>query len=177
MMSIGASEYGGALYALAKDESLQDKIFEDLKLICALFEENKEYMRLLQNPSLEKQERLSLIDKAFKESVQAHTLNFCKILCEKSALNILPDCKKVYTSLLYDDKGIMPVTAISAVALTKEQQKALSEKLKTITGKTPELTLQTDETLIGGIKLIYADKEIDGSAIKRLEQVGTLISS
>ncbi len=177
MMSAGANEFGTALYTLAKEESLQKQVLENLNLICNVFSENKQYLRLLQNPILQKEERLSLLDGAFKESVHKHVLNFCKILCEKSALNILPDCKKVYKELMYEENGILPVVAISAKEITKDQQSALIKKVESVTGKNVELTVQTDETLIGGIKLIYSGKEIDGSATGRLEHMQTLLLS
>ncbi len=176
MMSAGASEYGGALYALAKEEKLQDEFMQNLKLICDVFTENKQYVNLLQNPSLKKEERLKLLSECFEKGVHKHVLNFCKILCEKSALNILPDCKKIYTELFYEDEGILPVQAISAVALSDAQKQSLANKLREITGKKIELATKTDATLLSGIKLVYSGKEVDGSVLGRLENMQALLA-
>ena len=58
--------------------------------------------------------------------------------------------------------------AVSAVPLTEEQQKALTDKLAAKTGKTILLENSIDPTLLGGVKLRYEGKELDGTAAGRL---------
>ncbi len=177
MTTLGAKEYGTALYSLAKEEGLQKDILQDLNDVCAILKDNASYVRLLQNPCVKKEDRLGLIDGAFKEGVNRHVLNFCKILCEKSALNILEPCKKVYKELMYEESGILPVTAVAASELNKQQCEQLVQKLNEITGKTVELETTVDKSLIGGIKLVYSGKEVDGSALSRLESMQAMLLS
>ena len=170
-MTAAEKEYGGALYSLAVDEHLEDTLLAGLDAALAAFRENPSYPKLLQNPAIQKEERLALLDAAFRTSVHAYVVNFLKILCEKSALNMLKGCADEFRALLFDARGILPVTAISATALTEQQIAALKEKLAAKTGKTIALTNIVDEKILGGVKISYAGKELDGSVAGKLASI------
>ena len=170
-MTAAEKEYGGAFYSLGADEHLEDELLSGLDTALAVFAENPAYPKLLQNPAIKKEERLTMIEEAFRTSVHAYVVNFLKILCEKSALDMLKGCTEEFRALLHDARGILPVTAISATALTAEQIAALQEKLAAKTQKTIELTNIVDENVLGGVKISYAGKELDGSIAGRLASI------
>ncbi len=174
-MMAGAKEYGIALYTLAEEEKKEKQYMGDLDAVCEILAGNKDYLNLLSNPAIQKSERLGLLDKAFSSSIDKNVLNFCKILLEKSALNILPACRNVFKDSMYEAFGILPVTAKTAVKLTKEQSEALKNKLQSDTGKTVELLNVVDEGLLGGVKLIYGGKEVDGTTAGRLEALHNIL--
>lgn len=161
-------EYGDAIYSLAAEDKCLDEVLEGLSLAVTAFRENPGYLTLVQNPAIPKEERLELLDKAF-EGVHVYALRLLKLLCERSALNLVPGCLEQFKSLLYEARGILPVEAISAVPLTEAQQEALRNKLSAKTGKTILLETRIDPALLGGVKLRYDGKELDGSAAGRLE--------
>lgn len=170
-MKAAGKEYGGALYSLAAEEHCEDQVLEGLRLVQGLFEQNPDYVRLLNNPAITVKEHLALLDEAFRGSVQSYVLNFVKILCEKSAIDILPQCIREYTALLYEQRGILPVTVVSAVDMSDEQKAALADRLEKATGKSVVLTCRTDPSLIGGMKVSYEGRELDGSIAGRLAAV------
>ena len=90
---------------------------------------------------------------------------------------MLPACSRAYLELLYRTRGIMPVTAASAAALTEEQKTALTQKLNKVTGKKILLTNVVDKSLIGGIKVSYDGTELDGSVAGRLSAVRKALMS
>lgn len=164
-------QFGTALYELAREENRQDEVLNGINAVLDTFKENPQYLKLLSNPAIPKGERVALIEKAFGENIVRHAISFIKILCEKGQLNSLSACAKVFTQLLYSEKGILPVTVTSAVALSKEQQQRLEKKLSDTTGKTIQLALKQDESLIAGISLSYDGKLLDGSIKQRLDKM------
>ena len=76
MISKTAMTYGGALYDLAREESLEEQILGELHAVSDLFRQNPEYTKLLMEPSIEKQERAKLIDEAWGGSVHPYTQIF-----------------------------------------------------------------------------------------------------
>ncbi len=170
MMTALEKEYGDALYSLAMEEGCPDEILEGLSLAVTAFQENPGYLTLVQNPALPKEERLGLLDSAF-ESVHPYVLRLLKLLCERSALTLAPGALEQFKSLLYAQRGILPVEAISAVPLTEEQRKALMDKLAAKTGKTILLETRLDPSVLGGVKLRYEGKELDGTAAGRLSSL------
>ena len=76
MISKTALTYGGALYDLAREESLEEQILGELHAVSDLFRQNPDYGRLLMEPSIEKQEREKLIDEAWGGSVHPYTVSY-----------------------------------------------------------------------------------------------------
>lgn len=174
-MTAAEKEYGQALYELCAEENCAQEVLEQLDMVCALFREEPRYPHLLQDPALPKAERLQLLDEAFGGHVHPYLLNFLKILCERSAVGILPGCAQQARALYNDHHGLLPVTATSAVALTQEQKQALIQKLSGLTGKTILLENRVDESLMGGVKVRYDGKELDGSVAGRLEALRRIL--
>lgn len=160
-------EYGDAIYSLATEENCVDEVLEGLELAVGVFEENPGYLTLVQNPALSKEERLGLLDQAFA-GTHKYVLHLLKLLCERSALNLCAGCLEQFRTLVYAQRGILPVEVISAVELTAQQQEALRVKLAAKTGKTILLQEKLDPAVLGGIKLRYEGRELDGTAAGRL---------
>lgn len=175
-MTAWEKEYGEALYELCQEEGCAEEVLEHLDTVCALFREEPKYPRILQDPALPKAERLHMVDEAFRGNVHPYLLNFLKILCEKSAVEALPGCTGQFRSLYYETRGLLPITATSAVALTEGQKQALTEKLSKLTGKTVLLETRVDESLMGGVKVQYDGKELDGSVAGRLEALRRILT-
>lgn len=174
-MTAWEKEYGEALYELCNEENCAQETGEQLDMVRALFRDEPRYAGILQNPALPRQERLGMLDEAFRDSVHPYLLNFLKLLCERSALEALPGCAERFHALYNEDRGLLPVTATSAVALTEAQKQALAEKLSKLTGKTVLLENRVDESLMGGVKVNYDGKELDGSVAGRLEALRRIL--
>lgn len=174
-MTAAEKQYGAALYQLAREEDCTEEVRQALALVCQVMGEEPEYGRLLQNPALPKAQRLALLEEAFGEAVPRYVLNFLKLLCEKSALGILGGCEKAFLELYYEDRNILPVTATSAQALTEVQREALTARLAKATGKTILLQERVEEGLLGGMKVEYAGRELDGSVAGRMERLRRLL--
>ncbi len=176
-MTAADKEYGGALYLLAEEEGCEDEVLAGLNLAVRLLEENPDYVRLLENPAISKAEHLQLLDEALRGSLHPYALNFIKILCEKSAIRRLSGCAAVFTDRLYAARGILPVVAWSAVPLTGQQMESLKDRLSAATGKTILLNCRVDPGLMGGVKVSYEGRELDGTIAGRLDAVRQALMS
>lgn len=174
MTQIGI-QYAAALYSLAAEENLTDRILKELRLLDHGFSGNPEFLRLLSAPNIPKEERVQILDNSFRGRVHPYLLNFMKILAEKGYARYFADCRKAFEDQYNEEKGILPVCAVTAVALTEEQQKRLSRKLEKITGKTISLTNRIDPDVYGGVRLHYDGKQVDGTIRNRLDMIGNLL--
>lgn len=161
-------EYAAALYQLAAEENCSKEIFDDLQRVSRIFEDNREFSRLLSNPRLGAGERADTVRNVFGGKVNPYLLNALKILAEKRRIDSLPKCCEVYKRLYCEDNNILPVTATSAVELTEEQKARICEKLKNKTGSEIMLTCKIDSSTIGGVRLEYGGKRYDASVRGRL---------
>lgn len=168
-MTRAAGVYGQGLYALAKDEALEEAILQELTALQAAFGEQPDFLKLLASSNVPKQERLDIIDGSFREKVQPYVLNFLKLLTEKGYIAHFAACCETYRQQYNEDKGILQVRAVSAFALTDEQKEKLTDKLAAITGKTIDLICKVDKSVLGGIRLNYGGIQVDGTVQSRLQ--------
>lgn len=170
-MSKLTATYAQALYDLAKAEDLTDTLREELLAVGEIFRDQPEYLRLLSAPNVPKGERCGLLDGSLRGKVHGYVLNFLKILTEKGYIRKFADCCKDFEALYDEDHNILPVQAVTAVALTKDQQARLVEKLQAITGKTIRLSCKVDPQCLGGVRLFYDGKQVEGTVEGRLKTV------
>ena len=176
MTRIG-SVYAQALYDLALDEGLSKEILDQLKVLQQAFAQESAFIRLLSTPNLTKDERCGIVDESFRGKVHAYVLNFLKILTEKGYVRHFSDCCDAFIELYNIDNGILPVKAVTAVALTDDQAGRLRDKLSAITGKRIELNNVVDPRCIGGVRLDYDGKRVDDTVQHRLDAVHSLLKN
>ena len=172
---IDAKEYGKALFMLASEEGYADRFFEELTFVSEVLKKNPEYVKLLDTPAVATEEKPGLIDKAFGE-VHPYICNFIKILCEKRGVYSFEECKKAYQREYDEYLGVLRAEAVTAYPMTEEQKEALKSKLGKITGKSIILENNIDKSVIGGVRLRYSGKQLDGSVSSRLEALRKKLS-
>ena len=176
-MSQVASNYGQALFDLAKEEQLDTQVLQELAVLQEVFSRETEFITLLSAPNLPKQERCDILEKSFRDQVHVYVLNFMKILTEKGYMRHFAECCKVYRQLYNDLHGILPVQAVTAVPLQQSQMDKLTQKLNQITGKKVELSCRVDPSVLGGVRLDYDGKQVDGTVQGRLDSVRDLLKN
>lgn len=174
MMAVGAS-YAQALYSLAKEEEATCRILQELKALDAAFAQEPDFLRLLSTPNLNKDERIKIIDSSFRGKVHPYVLNFLKLLAQKGHVSSFQSCVKAYREQYNADNGIISVQVVSAVPLTDTQQEKLLNRLETVTGKKAELQLRVDPNCIGGIRLDYDGRRVDGTVRNRLDSIREML--
>ena len=160
--------YAEALFSLAVEENKCDKVYEDTRIALGALEGNGEYFSILDTPRLSIKERLGMIDSAFG-SLDGHLINLIKILAEAKRAHLLVKVLREFASLYDEYRGIFNAYATSAVAMTEEQISALAAKLRAITGREPRIINTVDPSVLGGLKIRFEGKQVDGTVKGRLE--------
>ena len=161
--------YGGSMYELAAQEQLTDTVLEQMQVIRQLFRENPDYVGLLSEPSIPKEERADLLETAFGNEAERYLVNFLKLLCDRGILGDYAGCCEEYTRRYNADHNIATAVVTSAVALSDEQMAALKDKLEKISGKTVSLTQKKDPTVLAGLRVELEGKQLDGTVKSRLD--------
>ena len=176
MTGVG-SVYGEALYTLAREEGLSQVILQHLKTLDSCFAAEPDFIRLMGAPNLPKAERCQILDDSFRGKVEPYVLNFLKILTEKGYMRHFCDCVASYQELYNRDNGILPVTAVTAVPMSEQQQAKLVAKLQQLTGKHIELITKLDPNVLGGMRLDYDGKRLDDTVAHRMDAVRNMLKN
>ncbi len=168
--------YGGSLYDLAAEEKMTDVIMEQMQMMRLIFRENPDYLKLLSEPSIPVNDRKKLVDEAFGDGTEKYLINFIKLLCDKNILNQFSGCCEEFTRRYNADNNIAEAVVTSALPLTEEQQKALSDKLIQISGKKVTLTNKIDKSVVAGLIVELDGVRLDGTVRGRLTGISRKLS-
>ena len=172
-----AKEYGTALFMLACEENEKMGYADALMMIKDTFLEYPQYIELLSSPSISLNERLSVIDKAFSDTVPQHVLYYLKLLCEKGRIAYFLESVEEYKALLDASEHISNARITSAVELTESEKQKLINKLELINKGRVAAEYFVDPTLLGGLIVEVDGKIMDGSLRHRLQEVKEVMNT
>ena len=176
-MSNIATVYGQALYDLAREEGCDEAVLQQMSALDESFHQEPDYIRLLCAANLSKEERCSILERDFRGKLHPHLLNFMKLLTEKGYMRSFSGCRKVFRQRYHQDRGILEVKAITAIALTQDQSQRLSARLAAITGKEIVLMNVLDPHVLGGVRLDYDGIQVDDTIRHRLDSIRGLLAN
>ncbi len=162
-------EYGGGLYALAAEEHLEEHFMGQIRLLRDLLP--ADYIRLLIHPAIPKEERVALVSGALDGRVHPHLASFVKLMTERNLATEIVSCFGEFERLYYDAFGIVRIRAQSAVPLNDGQKKKLEDKLTASTGHRVEVTYEVNPSLLGGLRLLFDNRQMDDSIRTRLREI------
>jgi F-type H+-transporting ATPase subunit delta len=168
--STAARRYAEALFELATAEGALDAYGTGLGL--AVDELARAgVMAALRNPATPLRQRTDLVDRLLAERVPNPVLRAVGLLVERGRIDRLPAVALEYRRLLNRERGVVEALATSAAPLSAEETEALRSKVAGMTGKTVDLRVQVDESLIGGLTVRVGDTLFDASVRGRLERL------
>lgn len=160
--------YGDALFEIACELGKVDSVMDDLTTVSAALSAEPDYVKLLDTPALAREERVGLVEESFG-TLDRDLVNLLKLLSERRLAYMIPKICDAYISSYDELRGIERVEAISSIPLTAAQSERLADRLAAITGKQIVVNNTVDPSILGGMKLRYMGKQIDGSLKTRLD--------
>jgi F-type H+-transporting ATPase subunit delta len=127
--------------------------------------------RMLANPAVPLETRTEMAEAIFGKVVHRPVLNLINLMLRRGRIHHLPRIADEFRRLDNARLGITVATATSAAPLSKDEIRALTERMEQLTGGRVELDLQLDPSLLGGLVVRVGDRLIDGSVRGRLERL------
>ena len=97
--------------------------------------------------------------------------NFLLYLRRHHLLFLIPDIVKELKAVYYSQQGILPVKIVSRYKLDENLLQQLVEEVKLRTNKEIKPILINDDQIIGGLKAHYADKLLDMTIARQLNEL------
>ncbi len=163
--------YAKALFLLAKEEGLIDKIKNDIVFVKLISETVDEFSLLIESPVVGSKQKKIALKAIFEKSVNKITLDFLNLVVDNKRELFINDMCRNFLDLVRKNKGIKLANFITASQVDSEllnKVKALSEDyFKTKI----ELSSEVDKKLIGGYVLRVDDKQFDASVESKLKKI------
>jgi F-type H+-transporting ATPase subunit delta len=101
----------------------------------------------------------------------AEGMNLLRLLAENDRLSALSEVSAQFDELKAEAENRIQVVVTSAVPVDDELGAQLKQSLESKLGRTVELALETDPSLVGGAVIRAEDMVIDGSVRNRLRRL------
>ncbi len=165
-----AQVWARALFEVAKEHDLLDKVREQLGAFVDALGENRDLMVFFFSPYFSTQEKKDGLKRAVTDAEPVFT-NFLEALIERHRMPALFRIKARYEVLWEDERDLLPVEVTSAVELDKSTISSIGERIGEQTKRTVELSSKVDPDILGGIVLRVGNVILDASIRNRLEQL------
>jgi F-type H+-transporting ATPase subunit delta len=163
--------YAEALFKVVQAEGELDRVEDELFRFGKLLETNHELKQALSDQSIDKIQRVKVLDELLSDKVSPHTLGLLAFVVEQGRARQLPQILKGLSDLAAEARNSVVAEVRSAIPLDAKQRKELAAALSKATGKKVEVKVLVDPSVIGGIVAKVGDTVIDGTVKRRLEQL------
>lgn len=168
--STAARRYAEAAFQLATRDNAVDAYGDGLDLAVRMLAGDQVH-DILRNPSRPLSERTAFVDGMLAKRVPEPVHKLVGLLVARGKADRLPAVAAEYRRLLNKERGIVEAVATAATPLNGAETEALQRKVAQMTGRTVDLRVEVDESLIGGLTVRVGDTLYDASVRGRLERL------
>ena len=164
-----ARPYAQAVFDLAKAASTLAQ-WSDMLGFAAAVSSDAGMREAIDSPNLTVGQQADLFSQVCGDNIDDQGRNFVKLLAENRRLTLFPQIAALFETLRADAEGTLEATVISAKPMSDAQQQDIANALKARFNREVALSVETDESIIGGAIIRAGDTVIDGSVRGKLEK-------
>lgn len=168
---VASRRYARALFGLAGEKGLLDRIEKDFKTAVVLIGKHPEISHLVLNTTISIVEKEDFLDKIFGADVTTLFIQFIKVLIKKKRFAEFLLIREDFHAFYEKKMGIQEVQVITAVPLSGTLEKKLTETLTKKFRAEIRLLAEVKPDIIGGIILRFNSLEINASFRRHLTEL------
>ncbi len=163
--------YATAMFEVARVEGSLDEVEDELFRFARTLEGNDELRSVLTDDAVPAERRRAVVADLLGDRASPVTANLVSLVVGAGRARDLPAIidRLVQRAAAEHDKVVAEVR--SAVALDEDQRERLAEALSRATGKSVEVKVVVDPSVLGGLVARVGDTVIDGTVRTRLDQL------
>jgi len=165
--------YAGALFEVARSEGNLAEVEDELFRFARTLESNDELRSALTDASLPASRRQQIVEDLLGGRANPITTSLVSMVVGAGRSKDLPKIIDELVKLSAAEANKEVAEVRTAVALSDDQRARLAEALEKATGRSVEVKVVIDPTILGGVVAQVGDTVIDGSVRTRLAQLKT----
>lgn len=139
-----------------------------------LWQSSSDFSSTIVNPMFESEQRLNaLLALARRAGLNEVAQRFLRVVFEKERIAAFPEIALAFAELADREAGVVQVEVTLARDVSDEEKRSIEGSLMTHISGTLSVTWQIDSSLLGGMKVCYQGKILDGSLSGRLSKIET----
>jgi F-type H+-transporting ATPase subunit delta len=168
--------YARAFFEIATEEKQIEPYYNELNQFASIVSQNQSLSDFLANPVFEQVSKKGVVDSVIaKLKLSGMTISFLRLLVDKKRIDIINDIVICYRQLMDETLKKVSVNVKTAFALSDELRSSINSSLEKAMGKTVEMTVEEDPTLLGGVVITVGDTLYDGSIKNQLNNMRNLL--
>jgi ATP synthase, F1 delta subunit len=168
--STAGRRYAEAAFQLATRDKALDAYSAGLDLAVRMLG-GEQVLGIVRNPARPLVERAEFVNGMLAGRVPDAILKLIGLLVAKGKIDRLPNVAAEYHRLLNTERGVVEAVATAATPLNSAETDAIRRKVAQMTGRTVDLRVEVDASLIGGLTVRVGDTLYDASVRGRLERL------
>lgn len=176
MTSERTNGYAEAVVALATAEDALDAVEDELLTVARAVESNEDLRRQLTDLHLPVGRRLTFVESEVLTAAHPATRSALAMVIAADRVRELTDIAELVSERAARARDEELAEVYVAVPLDDARRAALKQALERATGRTLDLKVYVDESVVGGVRAKIGDTVIDGSLASRLSDLRTRVS-
>ena len=167
-----AGRYATAMFELALEHNAVDAVRADLDTFEALIADSPDLTRLVRSPVFTAEQQSKALAAVLDQSgIGGLAGNFLKTVAANRRLFAVGQMIRAFRTLVARHKGEVTAQVVVAEPLDDRQREALTDALKTVTGKDVALDVNVDPSIIGGLVVKLGSRMVDSSLRTKLNSI------
>ena len=171
-----AVRYAKALKELALEQGVLEKVFDDMKLINSVCQNNHDFAVVLDSPIIKTDKKQSILKEVFNGKICKLTELFIQILAAKRRESYIEAIAIEFVKQFKEHKKILTAVVTTASGLDEELRKKVLQVVQGSGHSEIELIERINNKLIGGFTLQVGDKRVDASLAKQIRKLAMSFS-
>jgi len=161
--------YAAALLSVAEAEGAVAEVEDELFRFGRTLESSSELRDALVDPALPQERKNAVLQDLLGERASATTIHLLELVVAQGRARQLDQIAAHVSELAAERRRMVVAEVRSAIELSEEERRRLTEVLQRATGKQIELKVIVDPEVIGGAVARVGDQVFDGTVRSRLE--------
>lgn len=171
------SGYGNALFQLATAEGQLERVESELFSIAQAVSSSSELRSSLTDPQLPMERKQAIVEDLIGSRASTLTMGMVNLIVSQGRVSELSDIARALTEAAAASRDKAVAEVRTAVPLDDDTVARLAAALGEATGKSVEVKVVVDPSVIGGVSARVGDMVIDGSLARRFDSLRQAVKS
>jgi len=163
-----AKRLADALYSVSEQNDVLDKVHHGLNQVNQLVKTESQFRAFVQSKRILSEQKATILNTVLGDKGHPLVAELLSHLKGSQATPILRQVAELFNRQYKAGRNIVSVTGTLAKEMGEDEKLSLKSSLDQVLGKDTDLSLDVDESLIGGIRLRIENTFLDASVQNQL---------